>query len=128
MASKVPRVNLPAIRSFPRDLTPSALVTGAMSVQQATVLGQIRRVRRSRPEATPAQILNGLENLYLATVTAMGGSVGAVAALPTVGTGVALAMSGGEVVGFLEATAVYTLAVAEIYGVPVHDIERRQTV
>jgi hypothetical protein len=54
--------------------------------------------------------------------------VGAVAALPSVGTGVALAMSGGEVVGFLEATAVYTLAVAEIYGVPVYDIERRRTV
>jgi hypothetical protein len=115
-------------KRFPSGISPAGLVTGAVSIQQGQVLGQIRRVHRSRPDATPAQILHALENLYLATVTAMGGSVGAVAALPAVGTGVALAMSGGEVVGFLEATAVYTLAVAEIYGVPVYDIERRRTV
>jgi hypothetical protein len=58
----------------------------------------------------------------------MGGSVGAVAAVPAVGTGVALALSGGEVFAFLEATALYTLAIAEVYGVPVHDLERRRTV
>lgn len=119
---EIPKWNLPA------NVSPTQLLSSAMSVQQGTVLRQIRRAHRSRPDASPAEVLRGLENLYLTTVTATGGSVGAVAALPSVGTAMALAVSGGEVLGFLEATAVYTLAVAEIHGVPVHDIERRRTV
>jgi hypothetical protein len=106
----------------------SRAFAAAVSVQQESVAHHIYRVRRTRPEATPAEILRRLELQYIATVSSAGGAVGALAALPSVGTGAALAVSGVEVAGFLEATALYTLAVAEVYGVPVHDLERRRTV
>lgn len=119
------RVHVPAVLLKP---TPANLLAGAVSIQQGTVLNQIRRVHRNRPNGSPAEILSALEKVYLATVTSAGTLVGGAAAVPAVGTGTALALSGAEVVGFLEATALYTLAVAEIYGVPVYDLERRQTV
>ena len=96
-----------------RDVVKS-MATAVMSVQQGTVRGHIERVHRARPDASPAEILDRLEKLYLSTVSASGGAVGAVAALPAVGTGAALAVSGLEFVGFMEATALYTLAVAEV--------------
>lgn len=122
---RVGKIRVPAVLIKP---TPANLLAGAVSIQQGTVLNQIRRVHRNRPDGSPAEILSALEKVYLATVTSAGTLVGGAAAVPAVGTGTALALSSAEVVGFLEATALYTLAVAEIYGVPVYDLERRQTV
>lgn len=56
-----------------------------------------------------------------------GAAVGGVAAAPGVGTGVAIAMSAAETVAFLEATALFALAVAETHGVRLEDVERRRT-
>lgn len=42
------------------------------------------------------------------------------------GTGVALAISGGEAVAFLNATVLYVLARAEVQGIRVEDVERRR--
>ena len=61
-----------------------------------------------------------------ATISA-GAGVGAAAAAPGVGTLVALALSGGEAIGFLNATALYVLSRADVHGIPLHDIERRRT-
>lgn len=53
--------------------------------------------------------------------------MGASAAAPVVGTGLALALSAGEAVGFMGVTALYVLSLAEVHGIPVQDIERRRT-
>jgi hypothetical protein len=57
---------------------------------------------------------------------ASGAAVGSAAALPGLGTLTALSAVAGETVVFLEATAVYVLALAEVYGIPADHRERRR--
>ena len=44
--------------------------------------------------------------------------------MPGIGTGVTLALSGVETVGFLEATTLFAQSVAEVHGIPVADPDR----
>lgn len=102
-------------------------VDKVLSVQRPVVAAHIARVRRSRPDASPAQIVKRLEKQLLAAATSSGAAVGATAAAPGVGTAAATALSAGESVAFLEASALFALAVAEIHGIHVSDLERRRT-
>ncbi len=102
-------------------------VEKAISLQRARVAGYVARLRRARPDATPAEFVAMLEKRYLATVTGTGAAVGGFAAAPAVGTALALALSGGETVVFFEATALFALAVAEVHGIHLTDLERRRT-
>lgn len=94
--------------------------------QQAPVAGYVARLRRVRPDATPAEIIAVLEKRYLAAVTGAGAVVGGVAAVPAAGAFFALALSGGETVVLLQATALFALAVAEMHGIRVEEVERRR--
>ena len=86
----------------------------------------VAKLRRSNPDATPAQIVTKLEKHYLAAVMASGAAVGSAAAFPGIGTLTALSAVAGETVLFLETTAAFALAVAEVHGIPVEDRERRR--
>ena len=55
-----------------------------------------------------------------------GAAVGSAAAFPGIGTLAAMSAVAGETVVFLEATAVFALAVAEVHGIPVTERERRR--
>ncbi|MGH3902054.1 MAG: hypothetical protein ACRDTA_28140 [Pseudonocardiaceae bacterium] len=99
----------------------------AIGVQRSPVADYVARLRRARPDATPAEIIAVLEKQYLATVTGTGAAVGGAAAAPGVGTVLALTLSGGETAVFLEVTALFALAVAEVHGVRVDEVERRRT-
>lgn len=99
----------------------------AISIQRSPVAGHVARLRRARPDATPAEIIVVLEKQYLTAVTGTGAAVGGAAAVPGVGTVAALTLSGGETVVFLEATALFALAVAEVHGIRVDEVERRRT-
>ena len=57
-------------------------------------------------------------------MTTGGAAVGATAVVPGIGTGVTLALSGVETVGFLEATTLFAQSVAEVHGIPVADPDR----
>jgi hypothetical protein len=100
----------------------------AVSLQQSSVRNYVRRQRRAHPDATPKAIIKKLETKYLVIASTSGGSVGAIAVIPAVGTAPALALSAAETLVFLEATALFTLAVAEVHGLPVYDLDRRRTV
>jgi hypothetical protein len=102
-------------------------VDKAISVQQPVIARHVQRLRERRPDARPADVVGSLEKQYLAAVTGAGAAVGGTAAAPGIGTGVALALSAGEVVSFLEASALFCLAVAEVHGVHFEDLERRRT-
>lgn len=102
-------------------------VEKAIGVQQSAVAAYVGRLRRSRPAATPEQIVSTLERKYLATVAGSGAAVGGAAAAPGVGSAIAFALSAGETAVFLETTALFTLAVAEVHDIRVDDIERRRT-
>lgn len=95
-------------------------------VQGPAATAYVERLRRTYPTATPAQIVRKLEKRYVAAVTGSGAAVGSTAAFPGIGTLAALSAAAGETVMFLEATAVFVLAVAEVHGVPADHRERRR--
>ncbi len=98
-----------------------------LSVQRPVVLAHIRSIRTSRPDASPAQIIAILERRFLTAVTSGGALVGASAAIPAVGVGTSLVLSGVETAGFLEASALFAQSVTEVHGIAVVEPERART-
>ena len=132
--------NTPALTADTSDAGTSAATDAGMSakalshllessarLQAPAVKAYVARLRRTHPEASPAQIVTRLEKHYLAAVMASGAAVGSAAAFPGIGTLAALSAVAGETVLFLEATAAFVLSVAEVHGIPVEDRERRRT-
>jgi hypothetical protein len=95
-------------------------------VQAPAVEAYVQRLRRANPGASPAEIITKLEKRYLAAVIASGAAVGSAAAFPGIGTITALSAVAGETVVFLEATALFVLAVAEVHGIPAGHREHRR--
>jgi hypothetical protein len=98
-----------------------------LAIQRPFVVRHVERIRRQRPDASPAEIVKALEKHYLATVSLMGGAAGAASFVPGQGVATGLAASALQIPAFLEASALYALAVAEVHGVGVNDLERRRT-
>lgn len=124
---QVPAVNAKA------DEDPSAalkalsyIIERGARVQGPAVRAYVERLRDGNPNATPADIAAKLEKHFLAAVMASGAAVGSAAAFPGIGTLTAMSAIAGETVVFLEATSVYVLALAEVYGIPAEHRERRR--
>ena len=105
----------------------SQILERGTRVQGPAIEAYVQRLRRANPDASPADIVAKLEKHYLAAVMASGAAVGSAAAFPGIGTLVALSAVAGETVVFLEATAVFALALADVYGIPADHRERRRT-
>ncbi len=99
-------------------------VDRVLTVQRPVVLAHLRSIRRSRPEASPEQLIRILERRYLAAVTTGGALVGASSAVPGIGTGTSLVLSGVETAGFLEASALFAQSITEVHGIVVDDPDR----
>ncbi|OBJ56330.1 hypothetical protein [Mycobacterium sp. 1423905.2] len=95
-------------------------------IQGPAAEAYVARLRRAHPSASPAEITGKLEKRFLHAVTVSGAAVGATATLPGVGTLAALSAAAGETAVFLEATALFVLALASVYGVPLDNRERRR--
>ncbi len=98
-----------------------------LSVQRPVVLAHIRSIRSSRPGASPAQVIAILERRFLTAVTSGGALVGASSAIPAVGIGTSLVLSGVETAGFLEASALFAQSVTEVHGIAVVEPDRART-
>ncbi|WP_421742060.1 hypothetical protein [Cellulomonas sp.] len=103
-----------------------AALAKAVTVPSATIHAHVDSLRRRNPEATPEQLVRLLEKEYLLVVQSTGGAVGATAAAPAVGTGVALALTASDVATFFAASAAFSLAVASVHGIEVEDADRRR--
>ncbi|WP_175472419.1 hypothetical protein [Curtobacterium sp. MCBA15_009] len=132
----VPLPNAPVVPTAPDDdhRIPVAENTGwvkwldrVISVQRPVVVAHVNAIRRRRPDATPAEVIQILECQYLAAVTTGGAAVGASAVIPGVGMAAALSLSGAETVGFLETTALFAQSVTEVHGIALDDPERART-
>ena len=104
----------------------SLILERSARVQEPAVQAYVQRLRRAHPEALPADIVAKLEKHYLAAVMASGAAVGSAAAFPGIGTVTALSAVAGETVVFLDATALFALAIADVHGIPAADYERRR--
>lgn len=87
-------------------------------IQGPAAQAYVARLRRAHPGASPAKIVAKLEKRFLSVVTASGAAVGAAATLPGIGTLAAWFAAAGEVVVFLEATALFVLALASVHAIP----------
>lgn len=105
----------------------SRVIETGSRVQAPAIRAYVQRLRRQNPGATPTDIVAKLEKHYLAAVMGSGGAVGAAALVPGVGTLLAVSMVAGETALFLEATALFILAVAEVHGIATSERERRRT-
>ncbi|MCS7480390.1 hypothetical protein ACFFQW_16695 [Umezawaea endophytica] len=103
------------------------LLDKAIGAQTPLVRKNIARARQRNPDATPEEVIRALERMYVSALAGTGAAVGATAAAPAVGTGVALALSAGEFFSSLELSTLFVLSVAEVHGVRLDEIERRRT-
>lgn len=131
--SKLPRragtnVATPAELSIPDLPSPvlSALDRG-LAMPTPVIVESVAKMRREHPGDSPAQIAARLESRFLRAVTASGAAVGMTAAIPAAGTGTALAVVGGETALMISAAAVLALSLAEVYGIPLDNLEKRRT-
>ena len=107
----------------PRGLVERGL-DRVLVVQRPLVLAHLRSLHRRYGEDAPHHVVRLLERRYLTLVTTTGASIGATAVVPAIGTGVTLALSGAETLGFIEATALYAQSLAEVHGIAVSDPDR----
>lgn len=135
-SSNVPSSSEPTVSSEPSAATTSPSRTapqhpavaktldGVLTVQRPIVLAHLRRIRAKHPDASPTELVEMLEKHFLRTVMAGGAGVGAAAAVPAVGTAAAIALASAETLGFIEASALFAHAVAEVHGIALVDRER----
>ncbi|RYV49928.1 hypothetical protein [Pengzhenrongella frigida] len=117
----------PAPEPHPRH-TPviDAALEKAVTIPSATIHAHVQALRRRNPYASPAQIIGLLEREYLLVIAGAGGAVGAAAAAPAIGTGVAMALTVSDVATFFASSAAFSLAVASVHGIEVQDTGRRR--
>jgi hypothetical protein len=104
-----------------------AAVERALVTQQPLVAAHIARIRRNKPGATPAELIASLDKQYLIAVGGTGAAAGGAAFVPGIGTAASLATGATEAIAALNASVLYTLAVAEVHSLPMEDVERRRT-
>lgn len=103
-----------------------AALEKAVTIPSARVHSHVQSLRRRNPHASPAQIIGLLEREYLLVIAGAGGVVGAAAATPVIGTGVAVALTASDVATFFASSAGFSLAVASVHGIEVADAGRRR--
>ncbi|WP_067864788.1 hypothetical protein [Nocardia shimofusensis] len=108
------------------EKTVVTLLENGAKLQGPAVEKYIERLRRAHPGETPDQIVARIEKQYLLAVTGSGTAAGATAAMPGVGTVASLATITAETAFFLEASALYTLAIAAVHGVAPEAKEQRR--
>ncbi|MGF2948218.1 hypothetical protein [Microbacterium alcoholitolerans] len=111
-----------------KKLTPQALVKAglnkALEAQYPIAVENVARLRRVHPHKSPAELISFLNKVYLGAVTTTGAGAGAAAIVPN--GWVQVPVAAADLLAFLEASVLYVLSVAEIYGVDVEDTERRK--
>lgn len=114
-----------------RPVGPSArvverLVDRAVAGSEGRAAARTARIRRARPGASPADVIALLERDYRRRVRGISALVGLSAAVPGVGTGVAVALTAANVGTFLRASTDFIAAVTQVHGIPVADAARRR--
>jgi hypothetical protein len=99
----------------------------ALEFNEPLVRAHISRISKGSPGISSAELIDRLDNEYLAAISLMGATAGAAAVLPGVGTGASIALSALEMASFFEATCLYVMSLCLVHGVRIDDLARRRT-
>jgi hypothetical protein len=119
---RLPRIPIPE----PVERRLDGALDAALRYEAPVVAAYVDRIRRSRPNANPAEVVELLETRYKQAAMGVGAASGGMAAVPGVGTATSIAAGGAEIAAFVSATALYVLALARVYGIPTHDPDVRR--
>ena len=98
----------------------------AIAIPAARIEERVARMRRDRPGADAAELVEMAASRFRRDAGLSSGAVGASAAIPAISTGAAAALTVGQSAAFIASAVTYVLTVAEIQGVHVVDAERRR--
>ena len=98
----------------------------AISIPAARIEERVARMRRDRPGADAAELVEMAASRFRRDAGLSSGAVGASAAIPAISTGAAAALTVGQSAAFIASAVTYVLTVAEIQGVHVVDADRRR--
>ena len=98
----------------------------AIAIPAARIEERVARMRRDRPGADAAELVEMAGSRFRRDAGLSSGAVGASAAIPAISTGAAAALTVGQSAAFIASAVTYVLTVAEIQGVHVVDTERRR--
>ncbi|KAA8741129.1 hypothetical protein FK256_00060 [Actinomyces johnsonii] len=98
----------------------------AIAIPAARIEERAARMRRDRPGADAAELVEMAASRFRRDAGLSSGAVGASAALPAISTGAAAALTVGQSAAFIASAVTYVLTVAEIQGIHVVDAERRR--
>ncbi|SOD74048.1 hypothetical protein SAMN05892883_3225 [Jatrophihabitans sp. GAS493] len=109
--------------------TLDATLDRAIALQTPTIVAHLDRLMQRHPGASQGELLALLERRYLTFVSSIGAVAGGTAALPGAGVITTLTSATVEIAAFIEATALYSLSVAHVHGIPTDDpVYRRSLV
>ena len=91
-----------------------------------TIKAYVDAVRKKNPHATPEQVVKILASQYKNLMRTTGGAVGISAALPGIGTTTAIVLSAADIGAFLFSASLFSLAIADVHGIDVTDVDRRK--
>lgn len=103
------------------------LVDQALELQAPLVHGHVARIRSRNPEMDPAAVIKRLNKELRTATISSGAAVGRICRRSWSRDGGCPRPVGRRSVGFMNATALYVLARAEVQGISLRDIERRRT-
>ena len=98
----------------------------ALAIPAARIEERVARMRRDRPGADAAELVEMAASRFRRDAGLSSGAVGASAAIPAISTGAAAALTVGQSAAFIASAVTYVLTVAEIQGVHIVDTERRR--
>lgn len=100
----------------------------AVHLQSGFIKGYVNWLRRSNPEATPAEIQEIMRKHFMNAAAGSGAGAGGAAAVPGVGFVTGSAAIAAESLLFVDMAAVYTVGSAYLRGEDIADAERRRAI
>ncbi|GGO97091.1 hypothetical protein GCM10011612_08850 [Actinomyces gaoshouyii] len=103
-----------------------AAVDKAIAIPASRITERVARMRRDRPGADTAELVALAADRFRNEAGLSSGAVGASAALPSIGTASAAALTVGQAAVFIGSAVTYVLTVAELQGLRVVEPEKRR--
>lgn len=103
-----------------------AAVDKAIAIPASRITERVACMRRDRPGADTAELVTLAADRFRNEAGLSSGAVGASAALPSIGTASAAALTVGQTAVFIGSAVTYVLTVAELQGLRVVEPEKRR--